>query len=171
MWMDLENHRSNCAKVDVSCPAYQKQMKRFVIQMHRQHVCPETVVDCHFREMGCSFKVKRKDVQDHLDKRMSFHLVLAVQLIEEQKKEISQLKQQQFNRPAKQTASITDDSGDSKKLASITDDDTIILHDKDRDVNLLPVGTLTDRCESSLALQNAKIYLPCQTATNPTFDS
>ena len=53
-----------------SCGA---QFKRRTANSH-DLVCPEAMVDCQFVEEGCDIKLKRKDLESHLDANMKQHL-------------------------------------------------------------------------------------------------
>ena len=59
-------------------------------------VCPEAVVDCPFKEMGCrEDQLKRKDIQSHTTNAVSDHLALVMKTLVETKQHCEQAMQRQ----------------------------------------------------------------------------
>ena len=43
---------------------------------HRESLCPNGIVECEFKNHGCSSTMKRKEIRQHNDKYMKKHLSL-----------------------------------------------------------------------------------------------
>ena len=70
-------------------------------------VCPEAVVDCPFKEMGChEGQLKRKDIQSHTTNAVSDHLALVMKSLVETKRHCEQAMQRQADTHKAQTDNL-----------------------------------------------------------------
>ena len=99
----------------VTCPEHpfecangcgEKGLLRRNIAGHLE-VCPEAVVDCPFKEMGCSEdQLKRKDIQSHTTNAVSDHLALVMKSLVETKRHCEQAMQRQADTHKAQTDNL-----------------------------------------------------------------
>ena len=76
MYEELKNHHDNCDKFPLACPnkCSESSLTRGVIKQHLLQQCPLQMVDCEFADIGCSVKVRRKDIIKHMDECTQRHL-------------------------------------------------------------------------------------------------
>ena len=106
MLSDKVHHFINCLKMPIGC--INKCGKRVSRDCMKEHpkVCPNELVQCQYFEFGCTEKVQRKNVKQHLSFAMHKHLSLAVKKAKKEEcarkaleKEIAAMKAQlKFNR-------------------------------------------------------------------------
>ena len=72
----IEVHYQECLFCPVRCPNHCKD--RFIVRMdkerHLTEECMEAIIDCEFAEFGCNCQAKRKDMPNHLEEAVHFHL-------------------------------------------------------------------------------------------------
>merc|ERR1712228_1050148 len=57
----------DCSMTMIECANCNESMKRKHKQYHLKNVCSEALIECTFRRFGCMEKLKRKDLDDHID--------------------------------------------------------------------------------------------------------
>ena len=95
-------HYAQCENYPVECPneCGEKAIKRCDLPSH-QETCPLEVIACQFSHTGCTVKLQRGKMADHIRKSVEEHLSMAGTTIEQQTKTIATLQQQ-----AKVTAAL-----------------------------------------------------------------
>ena len=90
-------HLETCPKHPVECVngCGEEGLLRRNLAGHLEF-CPDTVVDCPFKEMGCrKGKLKRKDIQSHTTNAVSDHLALVMKTLVETKRHCEQAMKKQ----------------------------------------------------------------------------
>lgn len=64
-----------------------------------QDTCPNKVVPCYFKEIGCDIELIRSGCEYHLDKHLKHHLMLACSTIKDLRVQVSELTSLASNRP------------------------------------------------------------------------
>nr|ABN04153.1 tumor necrosis factor receptor-associated factor 4 [Branchiostoma belcheri] len=92
----LPDHSYNCPRFPVSCPnrCDPTKIPREEVEQHLHDNCPSTMVACPFYESGCKHKCPRNSLDRHLQQESESHLKLMCQLVNRQKNDISQLRNQ-----------------------------------------------------------------------------
>jgi TNF receptor-associated factor 4 len=66
-----KNHDATCTKLKMKCPkGCGKKLFRMDIPTHE---CPEDIIDCIYKYAGCQERVKRKNMESHLEKNEHTH--------------------------------------------------------------------------------------------------
>ena len=93
-YKELENHYKHCLEFPLFCPnECQRRLIRKEIWEHVKTDCPNTIVVCPYKEMGCEMKIKRCEVREHQEMFNSKHLDMTVLYYSEREKKFtSQLK-------------------------------------------------------------------------------
>ena len=72
--LTLENHYKSCLEFPLVCPnECLKSIIRKEIESHLEKECPNTLVSCPYKEMGCEIAVKRCELEEHKRKFESSH--------------------------------------------------------------------------------------------------
>lgn len=73
----IDLHHDECPEYILSCPNHcdQRKMTRRELNMHYE-MCPLEPIDCQFRDAGCSDRILRKDMEDHIEKNAHKHMML-----------------------------------------------------------------------------------------------
>jgi len=73
----MEEHHSGCSKFPVPCPLHcgDNQIQRCLLEEHSA-TCKNVIVDCEFKEVGCTEKMKRREVHRHMSYNEMEHLKL-----------------------------------------------------------------------------------------------
>lgn len=73
----MEEHHNDCSKFPVPCTLYcgDNQIQRCLLEQHLT-TCKNFIVDCEFKEVGCTDKMKRREVRRHLSDKEVEHLKL-----------------------------------------------------------------------------------------------
>ena len=88
-------HPNKCAKYPLVCPNKCSGQTYPRDQLHAHLAsCPEQEVDCTFSEMGCKEKVKRQDLQEHLNTNLLQHQVVMCEAFRGMKKEKQEIEEQ-----------------------------------------------------------------------------
>ena len=98
---ELNKHWGQCEKFPVSCPnGCEQRIPRNTLLLHQQH-CPHQCVSCEFANIGCTEKVKRKDLVQHMQENTQKHLGMMSRLcfdltkgMQETQFQVSQVTQQ-----------------------------------------------------------------------------
>ena len=74
-WSELEDHYRKCDKYLMSCTNCGEMMRRCLIEVHvgRQGTCPNSLLDCDFKNNGCPFRGTRSELLKHIECNMAGH--------------------------------------------------------------------------------------------------
>ena len=88
------DHLNECPDLSVPCPVPDctKHIKRCDLDEHKI-TCPQRLVPCTFKGIGCKSEVKLGNLQAHDNENIGQHLALAVTKINTQEQEITDLKE------------------------------------------------------------------------------
>ena len=72
-------HYKECPDWPMRCPNHcstesEKDLTRSTLQDHLEDNCPEQVISCQFAEAGCTVRVKRKEMADHIQQSVEEHM-------------------------------------------------------------------------------------------------
>ena len=74
----VEEHYKVCPNWPMRCPNNKycntTDLTRSTLQNHLENNCPEQVICCPFAEVGCTVKMKRKEMADHIQQSVGEHL-------------------------------------------------------------------------------------------------
>ena len=96
----ISTHYKECPSWPMRCPNHcgtKKKLTRSTLQNHIDNNCPEQVVSCQFAEAGCTVRVKRKEMADHIQKSVGEHMIAMMRDHVKLKKEHSTLKREHNN--------------------------------------------------------------------------
>ena len=93
----VNTHYKECPDWPMRCPNHcntesAKDLTRSTLQDHLEGNCPEQVISCQFVEAGCTVRVKRKNMEAHIQQFMGEHMTAMMSDYMRLKKEIRQLK-------------------------------------------------------------------------------
>ncbi|KAL6044324.1 RGS-containing protein kinase RCK1 [Balamuthia mandrillaris] len=71
-----EEHLAACPLVPIECKGCGLQIKRGELDSHLNKECPEEEVPCEFGSEGCSTRVLRKHLKQHLSEDIAYHMAL-----------------------------------------------------------------------------------------------
>ena len=97
------SHYSVCPEYSVSCPNIQcsgLHIKRKDLNDHLK-VCPEERVDCPFAEAGCTERVRRCRLDDHVTSNVQEHLRILMGAYKEVKRRLEELEDQPKHKKVK----------------------------------------------------------------------
>uniref|UniRef100_A0A6A7G6C5 TNF receptor-associated factor 6-like n=2 Tax=Hirondellea gigas TaxID=1518452 RepID=A0A6A7G6C5_9CRUS len=69
-------HRAVCGDVKVNCESCGEMVRRSQHTTHLTTQCPEAVISCHYAELGCSKKLKRSCMEEHMNQDTQLHMQL-----------------------------------------------------------------------------------------------
>ena len=76
---ELENHHKTCLEFPLFCPnECLRSLIRKELRSHIEKECPNTLVACPYKGIGCEMKIKRCELQDHEKTSESNHLNIAM---------------------------------------------------------------------------------------------
>ena len=73
----ISTHYKCCPSWPMRCPNHcgsEEKLTKSTLQDHIDNNCPEQVISCQFAEAGCTVRVKRKEMGDHIQKSVGEHL-------------------------------------------------------------------------------------------------
>ena len=74
----ITTHYKNCPSWPMRCPNHcgtdEEKLTRSTLQDHIGNNCPEQVISCQFAEAGCTVRVKRKEMANHIQKAVGEHM-------------------------------------------------------------------------------------------------
>ena len=73
----VNNHYKHCPNWPMRCPNHcstEVKLTRSTLQDHLEDNCPEQVISCQFAEAGCTVRVKRKEMADHIQQSVGEHM-------------------------------------------------------------------------------------------------
>ena len=79
-----EDHRNECPEADVICKnkGCEAILKRCELYQHLK-ICPKEIVNCPYNDIGCKTKIKRQNVDMHVEANNDFHFSKIVQKVQE----------------------------------------------------------------------------------------
>ena len=90
----ISTHYKHCPSWPMRCPnncGTEEKLTRSTLQDHIDNNCPEQVVSCQFAEAGCTVRVKRREMADHIQKSVGEHLTAMMKDYMEVKNEYAKL--------------------------------------------------------------------------------
>ena len=86
------NHYGECGQYPVECPnkCGEKDIKRGDISGHREK-CPLESLDCPFKNVGCTSKMARRDIEGHCQTNMQTHLLMMMKSHDQLLKRVKEL--------------------------------------------------------------------------------
>ncbi|EGC31508.1 hypothetical protein DICPUDRAFT_99194 [Dictyostelium purpureum] len=63
----MEQHYFECPSFLIDCFVCNEKIKRGKMSKHINKECQEVVISCKFSQLGCNYKIKRKNLENHLD--------------------------------------------------------------------------------------------------------
>ena len=123
---DYSKHLRECPDLKVSCDLCGIEKYRKDMTEHLKDYCPENEIECPFVKYKCMTRIKRKDMDNHLEEKETKHLGLKLtameDLISKQNEEIKKFKEENV----KQNAEIEEEKRYIRLLYSISDVTAII---------------------------------------------
>ena len=116
IFRDNSKHLKECPLVTVTCYLCGVEKYRKDMTQHLEDDCPEKMIDCPFVKYKCLARMKRKDIDKHLEEKETKHLGLKLTTMEDlinKQSEIINKKNEEFT---KQNKIITKQSEELKKL-------------------------------------------------------
>ena len=118
---EFGGHYSECLEYPLACPnrCGVTGIRRRTMPDHRSS-CPLEPLDCPFKEAGCTEKIARKDMEDHMTANQQKHMLLTFQSLQrsnqQMKQELHQSSQQMERKLQQQMEK------DRQELRSLKDD-------------------------------------------------
>ena len=80
---DIQGHYSACPKYPLACPnrCSVTCIRRRAMPDHHSS-CPLEHLDCPFKDAGCTEKIARKDMEDHMTANQQKHILLSFQSLQ-----------------------------------------------------------------------------------------
>ena len=84
LFKEIDTHNKTCPEFPLLCSnECLKELTRKQLKSHIENDCPNTIIECPYKKMGCEEMMKRRDVEDHEKKFKSKHLkVMANKMLE-----------------------------------------------------------------------------------------
>ena len=80
---DKPQHLEECPRVRVPCELCNVEMYREEMTEHIEKYCPEEMIECPFVKYKCLTRIKRKDMDKHLEENETKHLGLKLTAMED----------------------------------------------------------------------------------------
>ena len=111
------HHYSECPEYPLACPNMcgVTGIKHRAMPDHHSS-CPLEPLDCPFKDAGCTEKIARKDMEDHMTANQQKHTLLTFQSLHQSKQELYQSSQQMERKLQQQREK------DRRELRSLKDD-------------------------------------------------
>ena len=103
-------HLEECPNVEVTCELCSEEKCRKDMTEHLEDYCPEKMIDCPFVKYKCITRIRRKDMDNHLEEKETKHLGLKLTAMEDSI-------YQQSEKITKQSEKITKQSEEIKTLS------------------------------------------------------
>jgi hypothetical protein len=94
-WKELQGHYKECPEYPVKCTFNcGETVERCQMAVHVGHhgTCPNSLLDCKLKNMGCPFTGKRSELSIHMTNTIEDHVSLAVNKLVETEQELKELK-------------------------------------------------------------------------------
>lgn len=90
----MSQHLETCPKVMLDCPQQCGYLlERKELEAHVNSTCENANIDCLFKEIGCSSKLPRKEMTDHMQKNLISHNEMMMKTFTELKERIADLEE------------------------------------------------------------------------------
>ena len=144
IYCDNSKHLKECPEMKVLCDQCNVEKCRKDMRQHLEEDCPEKMLDCPFVMYKCMARIKRKDIDKHLEEKETEHLGLKLTAMEDfitkqsdivnkqseinkkQSEEINELKEDIEKQKKKTTRELSNTTQQIKLLYSITNTTKII---------------------------------------------
>ena len=83
IFCDNPKHLKECPKMKVLCDLCNVEKCRKDMKQHLKDDCPEKMIDCPFVKYECLARIKRKDIDKHLEEKETEHLGLKLTAMED----------------------------------------------------------------------------------------
>ena len=93
----ITTHYKHCPSWPKRCPNHcgtEEKLTRSILQDHIDNNCPEQVISCQFAEAGCTVRVKRREMGDHIQQSVGEHMTAMMRDHVKLKKEHGNLKKE-----------------------------------------------------------------------------
>ena len=93
----IQYHYRDCPKWPLRCPNHcgtDDMLTRSTLKDHLENHCLEQVTSCQFAEVGCTVRVKRKEMADHIQQSMGEHVTSMMSDYIKVKKELDEVKKE-----------------------------------------------------------------------------
>ena len=75
LYKDIDTHNGICPEFPLLCPnECLKDLIRKEIESHIENDCPNTMIECPYKKMGCEAVMKRCEIEEHEQRSESKHL-------------------------------------------------------------------------------------------------
>ena len=113
---ELNKHLKKCPKMKVLCELCSIEKYRKDMTQHLEDDCPENMLDCPFVKYKCLARMKRKDIDKHLEEKEIKHLGLKLNTMEDLINKQSKIINKQSEIINKQSVKIDKQSVEINKL-------------------------------------------------------
>ncbi|EFA80504.1 RGS-containing protein kinase [Heterostelium album PN500] len=117
---EITNHLNECDMIKIECDRCNAPMIKKEFEKHKLNLCPNYHIQCPFFESGCNATFDRKDLESHIEKSLSHHLLLMkshyTDTITNLKKEFSLLLKDKDDKIKQLEKSMNEKSDSSKKV-------------------------------------------------------
>ena len=107
---DKPKHLEKCPRVRVPCELCSVETRRDAMTKHLSDDCKEKVLECPFVKYKCMTRIKRKDIDKHLEEKETKHLGLKLTAMEELIIKQSEKINKQSDQINKQSVEISEQS-------------------------------------------------------------
>jgi len=76
----LNSHENDCLEALANCLCG-SSLKKAVIDLHKNEACPETVIDCSYKHIGCQYQGKRGSMDSHIISNVSHAELMMKEII------------------------------------------------------------------------------------------
>ena len=94
---ELEDHLDKCTRMKVPCDLCSVEKYRKDMTQHLEDDCLEKMLDCPFAEYKCLVRIKRKDIDKHLEEKETKHLGLKLEDFISKQSEIINKQSEEIN--------------------------------------------------------------------------
>ena len=134
----IHNHWPGCGSFPLHCPNQCGSFpQRQNIENHIDNECPLTTISCDFHHAGCTVKLPRKDMPEHLRENLITHMsLLATNQAKHQTKYQAEIARQQARLTEHQDEITKHQAEITKQKDKISEQQTQIAQFRDRNVTL-----------------------------------
>ena len=115
IFCDNSKHLEECPEMKVLCDQCSVEKYRKDMTQHLEDDCPENMLDCPFVKYKCLARIKRKDIDKHLEEKETKHLGLKLTAMEDLITQQSEINKKQSEEIKKQSAEIIKQNEESTK--------------------------------------------------------
>ena len=166
---NLDKHQELlCPEMMIGCTMHCGQrIKRHQMEQHLTYVCPETLSECEFKQLGCTFVGKRKDAVEHAlsNRGYSHHMLLLMECFKGWQAE----DQGTFKRIESQLNKIenclTKNQSETEKLSNLLINLQTTLHSTNAQLKNLMTPLETNRSNNQNSSNKNKLVIPQENLT------